>query len=361
MPSLFIGAMLGTAFAKMVGPFWEISALNTGSFAVVGMAAMFAAMGRAPLTAILLVFEVTGTREYGLILPLMATAILATFLSERFHPESVYTMPLRRRGIATTQRGEVDLLDTIDVGDVMAPAHFVIAPGAAVAELRVGLEEHRLHGAPVVERGRLVGIVTLTDLASVGESTTVAEVMTPRPASVSPTTPVSQAMERMAALGVGRLPVVAETEPWRLVGMFRREEAVWAYHKALGTRTDHHLERERLAQRAHPGTGYFDFRVPPGSIADGRSVSEVSWPEGSTLVSVRRGRDVLIPGGSTVLEHGDLVTAFGSEASRVVLIERLNTGADEPTAEIELDFADIEDPGTDSPTIRPPHDTGDLR
>src|SRR5690606_7810831 len=66
MPSLVIGAMLGTAFAKLVGPFWGISSLSTGSFAVVGMAAMFAAMGRAPLTAILLIFEVTGSREYGL-------------------------------------------------------------------------------------------------------------------------------------------------------------------------------------------------------------------------------------------------------------------------------------------------------
>src|SRR5690606_14186590 len=66
MPSLFIGAMVGTAFAKLVGPWWGFSELSTGAFAVVGMAAMFAAMGRAPLTAILLVFEITGTREYGL-------------------------------------------------------------------------------------------------------------------------------------------------------------------------------------------------------------------------------------------------------------------------------------------------------
>lgn len=361
MPSLFIGAMLGTAFAKLVGPFWGLSDLNTGSFAVVGMAAMFAAMGRAPLTAILLVFEVTGTKEYGLILPLMATAILATFLSERFHPESVYTMPLRRRGIATTHRGEVDLLDTISVGAVMAPASFVVAPETTVADLRAGLDRGRFHGAPVVEHSRLVGIVTVSDVATVADpQSAVASVMTPRPATVSPETPVSQAMERMAALGVGRLPVVAASEPWRLVGMFRREEAVSAYHEALGTRTDHHLERERLAQRAHPGTGYFDFRIPPGSIADGRRVSEVAWPEGSTLVSVRRGRDVLVPVGSTVLQRRDVVTAFGNEASRVILIERLNTGADEPTAEIELEFDGDEDHDGDSPTIRRSHDSGEL-
>jgi hypothetical protein len=244
----------------------------------------------------------------------------------------------------------------------MAPARFVVGPATPVSDLRVGLDHHRLHGAPVVEDGSLIGIVTVTDLAPVGDTAgaLVGEVMTPRPATVTPSTPVSHAMERMAALGVGRLPVVADADPRRLVGMFRREEAVWAYHEALGARTDHHLERQRLAQRTDPGTGYFDFRIPPGSVADGRPVSDVSWPEGSTLVSIRRGRTVLVPVGRTVLQRDDVVTAFGSEASRVVLIERLNAGADEPTAEIELDFGDEGATG-ETPTIVPPDNSGDLR
>lgn len=357
MPSLFIGAMLGTAFAKVVAPVWGFSALSTGSFAVVGMAAMFAAMGRAPLTAILLVFEITGTREYGLILPLMLTAILATFLADLFHRESVYTMPLRRRGIAVAPTGEVDLLDTISVGDVMSAPKVVATPETPLDELRRDLDRHRSHGAPVVDdRGDLVGIVTATDIAPVAkpELSSVASVMTRRPVTVTPDTRVSDAMERMAALGVGRLPVVAQDDPVRLVGMFRREDAVRAYHEALGSRTDHHLARARLDQRTHPGAGYFEFRIPPGSIADGFAVKDVAWPEGSTLVSVRRGRQVMVPVGSTVLRAGDEVTAFGSDASRRVMIERLNAGADEPTAEIELGF---EEPAT--PRIGNSNDSGD--
>ncbi|HEX6286102.1 MAG TPA: TrkA C-terminal domain-containing protein, partial [Acidimicrobiia bacterium] len=138
------------------------------------------------------------------------------------------------------------------------------------------------------------------------------------------------------ALGVGRLPVVASDDPRRLVGMFRREEAVRAYHEALTSTTDHHLHRQRLAQRTQPGAGYYDFRVPIGSIADGRKVRDVSWPEESTLVSVRRGREVLVPDGDTNLIAGDVITAFGTESSRQRMIDRLNAGADEPTAEIPL-------------------------
>lgn len=360
MPALFIGAMLGTAFAKVVAPFWGISALSTGSFAVVGMAAMFAAMGRAPLTAILLVFEITGTREYGLILPLMLTAILATFLSELFHRESVYTMPLRRRGIAQVRTGEVDILDTVSVGEVMSAPKVVAGPDTTLDVLRAQLDLHRTHGAPVVQDGALVGIVTITDMAPVSkpEQQSVASVMTRRPVTVTTESPVSHAMERMAALGVGRLPVVAEGDPDRLVGMFRREDAVRAYHEALGSRTDHQLVRARLDQRTHPGAGYFEFRVPPGSIADGQAVKTVAWPEGSTLVSVRRGRQVMVPVGDTVLHADDVVTAFGSEASRSLMIARMNAGADEPTAEIELEQEGLE-PEKPVPRIGDSTDTGE--
>jgi K+/H+ antiporter YhaU regulatory subunit KhtT len=166
--------------------------------------------------------------------------------------------------------------------------------------------------------------------------------MTPRPVTVEPDTPVSRALERMAALGIGRLPVVAKEDPRRLVGIFRREEAVQAYHEALTSTTDHHLQRQRLIQRTHPDAGYYDFRVPLGSIADGRKVREVSWPEGSTLVSIRRSREVLVPSGDSLLLAGDVVTAFGSEWSRQRMIDRLNAGADEPTAEILLEDMEAE-------------------
>ena len=64
---------------------------------------------------------------------------------------------------------------------------------------------------------------------------------------------------------------------------------------------------------------------------------EVAWPEGSTLVSVRRDREVIIPSGATTLLAGDVITAFGTPSSRNEMIERLNAGADEPTAEVSLE------------------------
>jgi CBS domain-containing protein len=268
----------------------------------------------------------------------MLSATFATFVADLIHPQSVYTLALERKGINLAPVGEVDLLDTVSVGEVMTTSFEAVRPEMPLAAAEGLMAARRRHGVPVVGDQGLVGILTLSDLARAEAiaALTVGEAMTNRPVTVSPATPVSHALERMAVLGVGRLPVVAGDDPSRLVGMFRREDAVRAYHEALGAATGRHLDRERLRRRVEPDAAYYDFRVPPGSIADGRAVREVAWPEGSTLVSVRRGTEVLVPGGATVLVAGDVVTAFGSESSRRQTIERLNAGADEPTAEIEI-------------------------
>jgi CIC family chloride channel protein len=346
MPSLFMGAAVGTGFALLASEVWP-TPLESGAFAVVGMAAMFAVVGRAPLTAILMVFEVTGARDYQLILPLMLTATLGTFLAERFHADSIYSMVLRHMGIKVRKTGEVDLLDTVQVGSVMAPRPAVCSTTDAISEVEQRLHRTRSHGLPVLDEGRLVGIITLSDIARADPGdVTVASVMTHRPATVVPSAPVSTALERMAVLGVGRLPVVGEDDPTQLVGVFRREDAVRAYHEALTANTDAELHRARLAQRTDPGAGYYEFRIPPGSMADGRAIREVAWPEGSTLVSIRRDRQVEVPTGDTVLERGDVVTAFGTLASKERMIERLNAGADEPTAEIWLEEIDAQSEAT---------------
>ncbi len=329
MPALFIGSTLGAGVAALIAPVWEISTIDTGAFAVVGMAATFAAVARAPLTAILIVFELTG--DYGLVLPLMLATSLATFLGDRLHPETVYTIPLVSRGIRLLRTSDVDLLDTVTVAQVMTPWHEVIRPSATTREVQDDLDSHLHHGLPVVsEDDRLVGIITVTDITRTGgprNDYTAAEAMTPSPVTVTESTPVSRAMERMASLGVGRLPVVADEAPTRLVGMFRRETAVRAYHFALTAATESELARKRQRLWTRPDAEFFEFHIPGGSVADGAALKEVPWPHGSTLVAIRRGPAVLVPDGTTVLEAGDIITGFGAADARDEVMERLRSPA----------------------------------
>ena len=325
MPALFIGSSLGAGFAALMEPIWGFSVLETGAFAVVGMAAMFAAVARAPLTSILIVFELTG--DYGLVLPLMLATSLATVIADRLHKESVYTIPLVRRGIRLLRTSDVDLLDTVAVGDVMTPWDEVLRPSMTTGEAQAMLDRHHHHGLPVADdRDRLIGILTVSDILRTGgpsDQVSAAQAMTPRPVTVTPVTPVSLALERMASLGVGRLPVVAEEDPTRLVGLFRRETAVKAYHHALTEATEVELQRKRQRLWTRPDAEFFEFHIPGGSMADGRPLKEVHWPSGCTLVAVRRGRAVLVPEGDTVLQDGDIVTGFGAPGARNQVLERL--------------------------------------
>jgi CIC family chloride channel protein len=327
MPSLFIGGALGAGLAQLVSGVWSISTLEPGAFAVVGMAATFAAVARAPLTAILIVFEITG--DYGLVLPLMLAAALATFLIDRVHPESVYTMALARRGIRLGRSGEVDLLDTVEVGEVVSPNPACASVDMPTNEVQELLDRNRLHGLAVVGSDeKLVGIVTVTDIMRAGgpsEQVMTADVMTPHPITVSLSTPVSTALERMAVLGVGRLPVVDEQA--QLVGMFRREDAVRGYHLALSKTTHEQMQRERLRLRTDPGSHFFDILIPAGSVADDRAVKDVPWPEGVTIVAVRQGTSVTVPTGDTTLRAGDVITAFGLSGAP----ERLRAMLDDPS------------------------------
>ncbi len=211
----------------------------------------------------------------------------------------------------------------------MTPRSSVIRPEMTTGEVQALLDRNRHHGLPVVDQDdRLVGILTITDIIRAGgpsDQVKAGDAMTPRPVTVTPGTPVSLALERMASLGVGRLPVVDEDDPTHLVGMFRRETAVRAYHHALHEATETELRRKRLRLWARPDAEFFEFHIPAGSMADGRPLKEVHWPAGSTLVAVRRGRAVLVPDGDTLLVAGDIVTGFGMPGARSQILQRLST------------------------------------
>jgi CIC family chloride channel protein len=317
MPALVMGGAVGAGFAILIDPLWGLSEIEPGAFALVGMAAALAATVRAPLTAVILVFELTG--DYGLVLPLMLAAALATFIGDRLHPESSYAMSLNRKGIRLPRAEDIDLLDTVEVGQVMSEVDSPVHPDTTLEELQRILDRTHHHGVAVVDADRFVGLITLTDIQVAGGPSpdeTVREFMTARPITVTPDLPVSAALARMASLGLGRLPVVAEDDNLKLVGMFRRESVVSAYHYALGTSTDRQLYRDRVRVRTQPGAAFFEVGLPQGSPLAGRSVSEVAWPQDATLVSIRRGASVLIPRGQIALEIGDTLTVFGTGESR---------------------------------------------
>jgi CIC family chloride channel protein len=314
MASMVIGGSLGGAFAIFAEAYLGMESLSVGAFVVVGMAATLATTAKAPLTAVILVFELTG--NYGLVLPLMLAAALATFLGDRFHPDSAYTAELKRQGIRLPKSEDIDLLDTIDVSEVMHELDGVLHPWQTLAEAAEFFDMTTHHGAAVVnDKGHLVGVLSLTDIVTAGGpsmNTTVGEAMSRDPITITPDVPVSMALARMASMGVGRLPVLSDQGDSRVIGMFRRVSVVNAYEKALSMSKGRELYRERKRIRTQPGADFFEVTIEEGSPIANKLISEISWPADIVLVSIRRGTAVLVPHGDTQIRIQDVLTIFGT-------------------------------------------------
>lgn len=160
-PSLFIGAMLGTAFGDLSAQLLPGITGPIGAYGLIGMGAVFAGAARAPITAVIIMFELTG--EYSIILPLMAAIVVATIVSRRLTGDTIYTLKLRRRGIDLTQRAETPEAPAVRVRvkDVMRTV-----PASVPADMPLGALANRIAASargvlPVTnEDGSYAGVVT---------------------------------------------------------------------------------------------------------------------------------------------------------------------------------------------------------
>lgn len=337
MASLVIGGSLGAAFAIFLQAVVGVDSVNTGAFAIVGMAALLATTARAPLTSVIIVFELTG--NYELVLPLMLGAALSVYLGDRFHMEGSYITKLRRDGIELPTNEDIDLLDIVDVSEVMQEVDGVLHPWQSLADASEFFDLSTHHGAPVVnDMNELVGVLSLSDIASAGgpsHSVTVADAMTTDPITIAPEAPVSLALSRMAGMGVGRLPVIGGSRHREVIGMFRRESVVRAYEHALSMTKGRELYRERQRIRSQPGADFFVVQVNDESPVANRLIAEVRWPSDAVLVSIQRATSILVPHGDTMLRIGDVLTAFGTPEARNELEGTIVLTPIEPTDTID--------------------------
>jgi chloride channel protein, CIC family len=315
-PMLFLGAALGNALGVVAVQLLGPDTVDPGAFALVGMAAVFAAAARAPLTAILIVFELTGS--YALVLPLMVAVGIAIFVAELRGSESIYYHQLRERGVVYGQTEDLDVLQTVTVEEVMTAEHPTVSEGLPRRELETRFTITGSHGFAVTDaQDRLVGIISVRDLERDGE--TAGELCTRRVLTVAPDDPVFRAVRRMASLDVGRMPVV-DPSTRRVVGMVRRADVVTAYQRGINRSMG--VQQRQASGRLRDLTGlrFVELVVEAGSPIAGVSVREVTWPERTVLTSIRRAGDVLVPKGTTVMEPGDelvALTGHGDELRRM--------------------------------------------
>ena len=162
-PSLFMGAMLGSAYGLAAHDLVPGIAGPAGAYGLIGMGAVFAAAGRAPMTAILIIFELTG--DYRIMLPLMLAVVLATALANRLSGDSIYTLKLRRRGIDLRRGLAGSPMETLTVAQAMRPIPEAVAEGIPLVDIVERVSDGDDIALPVVDaEGTLIGVLMAQEL-----------------------------------------------------------------------------------------------------------------------------------------------------------------------------------------------------
>jgi CIC family chloride channel protein len=235
-PSLFLGAMYGGLFGKVCSNLLPGVVAPSGAYAVVGMAAVFSGAARAPITSIIILFEMT--RDYAIILPLMLAVVVSTLVAYRINPINIYSEKLLRRGVSLKTEEEVDILEKVYVSEVMTKDFPTVKPDMTLYEISEEFVKSKHHGFPVVDKsGKLKGIITLADVeAKMGiseQELTVSDIATTDLIVAYPDETLHDVIGRLGSMEVGRIPVVDRKRPSKLLGVLRRYDIVTAYTKAM--------------------------------------------------------------------------------------------------------------------------------
>lgn len=316
-PSLFMGAMLGESFGQIVHQLFPAVTAPAGAYALVGMASFFTGAAHAPITAVLILFEMTG--NYRIILPLMLATVVSTFVSRMISRESIYTLKLTRRGVHLEQGQDIDILQSVTVGEVMTKDVDVVPIDMPLIELAEEFSLTHHHGFPVVSQaGDLVGVVSLQDLErAMSESTlegkTVADIATRNGLLVAyPEEPMGNALRRLAARDVGRLPVVERENNKKLIGAIRRGDVVRAYNHAIVNKAHYQHQIETLRLGKLDRAGFTHIEIPSTASVIGYRIDSIELPKECLIVSVRRGSKIYVAHGNTTLQAQDKITVFAT-------------------------------------------------
>jgi CIC family chloride channel protein len=228
------------------------SSIRPEAYAIVGMGALVAASTHAPITGILLVFEMTN--DYALVLPLMLTTVISYLVAHQLEPDSLYSGWLRRRGERIAFGTDQSVLARLRVADAFDRSASVIREGDSVGALLEHLGHADQTVFPVVDANEaLVGVITIADLGRVakdyrGLSPLIIATDLARPSeTLSPGETLLDATRRMGVRGVMALPVLAQAANGaddgsrRVLGLLSRSHVLAAYEReaAEGERREH--------------------------------------------------------------------------------------------------------------------------
>lgn len=235
-PVLVLGAALGSLVGYLAQ--WALDGPSHSSYALVGMGAFFTAVVKAPVTAIVIVFELglEPTADFNLVLPLMLASVTAFGVANQWQRRSLYESLLAASGIVVQERENTPALLVQTTAEQVMQRHVeTISPHWSLSAVRSHLSHSPHRGFPVVHEGRLVGILTQSDLpdprSPQGEEPLVWDLMTPNPLTVQPQTSLAEVLYLLNRYHLSRLPVAVGRD---LLGIITRTDIIRVEAQRLG-------------------------------------------------------------------------------------------------------------------------------
>ena len=277
-PSLILGSALGHLVG--VGEHYILGGGSPTTYALAGMGGFFSAVSKVPITAIVIVFEMT--TDFNLVLPLMIVAVTAYLVAEKVVPGSLYEKLLQLNGITLNKTVATDsILTNLTAQDVMQQQVETLDAEITLDEAMQAFSRSHHRGFPVVEDSRLVGIVTQSDLTRIhnrnlAHDTPLREIMTASPMTVTTIHTLSNVLYLLDRYKISRLPVV---EGRKLIGIITRADIIRAEADRLN------CEDSNPGLRPEPSYVVYQTRSP--SIGRGRLLVPVANPEtAATLLHI---------------------------------------------------------------------------
>ena len=278
-PSLILGSALGylvsTAAQNIQGmgiPLGvEFGEGLVTTLALTGMGAFFSAVTRGPITAIVIVFEMT--TNFNLVLPLMIGSVTAYLVAETTYNGSIYKHLLASNGIHLKPETAIDTrLSGLTAADIMQRRVKTVSSQMTLDEAMQAFARSHHRGFPVVDSGKLVGIITQADLTRITDRQLAGDqflnlIMTPNPVTVSPTDPLTQVLYLLNRFKVSRLPVLDRR---KLLGIITRADIIRAEADKLSGDKQAGLQIE-------PSYVVYQTRAP--SIGQGRLLVPIANPQ----------------------------------------------------------------------------------
>ncbi|RCJ31893.1 chloride channel protein [Nostoc punctiforme NIES-2108] len=276
-PSLILGSCLGHIIG--VSELYITGVGSPTTYALAGMGGFFSAVSKVPITAIVIVFEMT--TDFNLVLPLMIVSVAAYLVADKVVPGSLYEKLLELKGITLTKEVAMEgALTKLTAKDVMQERVETLDAEMSLEEAMQAFARSHHRGFPVVEDSKLVGIVTQSDLLKIRESTNhtlrdrnladifLKEIMTSVPMTVSPIHTLSNVLYLLDRYQISRLPVVDRR---KLIGIITRADIIRAEAD--------HLNGENATPKLRPEPSYIVYQTRSPSIGRGRLLVPVANPE----------------------------------------------------------------------------------